>query len=95
MDYPRENWPRLPLKILPQLHGNLTFLSKKNLPKELMTIFDRRIVRAYITEMGKEAINKTKPIILKLKKQAFEGISNEDANITIETLKKVRNNLSK
>ncbi len=54
---------------------------------------DRRVVRVWLTQQGKEYESILAPIGLGLIKDATSGISDEDIEVTIRTLKKMTSNL--
>ena len=56
---------------------------------------DRRVNHVYITPLGEEIYQKTRPIIQEMIARMEENISNDEIDQMINTLKKVQYNLTK
>lgn len=55
---------------------------------------DKRINRVYVTKLGREVFQKTRPVISKLISEIEKDISKSEKQQMIATLKKIQNNLS-
>lgn len=68
-------------------------LKEKGLIEKISEARGRRVYKIVVTEKGRELRNKNYPIILGIRKQLTEGISEEELLITLNTLKKIYNNV--
>ena len=71
----------------------LVNMEKKNYIFREQNKDDKRIKNVYITNLGKEVFNKTKPIIQDLITTMEKTISPEEKEQIINTLKKIQTNL--
>ena len=70
-------------------------MEKSDLIKRLAAEDDKRIKKVYITDYGKEVLNKTIPILKLAIKQFQKDISESEIQQAISTIKKIQNNIFK
>lgn len=71
----------------------IKILKDKGLIEKVPESRGRRVYKIVVTEKGKELRNKTYPTVLEIRRQFTEGISEEELIITLNTLKKIYDNV--
>jgi DNA-binding MarR family transcriptional regulator len=69
-------------------------MEKKNMVARIPGTGDRRINRIFLTRDGRKIFEATLPVIAEIMNGLQQGISEEEINAAIETLKKVQKNLT-
>ena len=67
--------------------------TKKYIKREQDSL-DKRIKRVFITETGKEAFQKSRPVIKNIIKRIEQNISEKEKQETIKVLKKIQSNFT-
>ena len=69
-------------------------MEKNNLVEKTTTEGDKRIKKIYLTPFGIKTINNTTPLVLHTIKKIEEGLTSNEINTTINTLKKIQTNIN-
>ncbi|MDD3013248.1 MAG: MarR family transcriptional regulator [Candidatus Gastranaerophilales bacterium] len=84
---------KIALKDRPNITRLVDILENKGLLYREIDPNDRRIVKLFITEEGKEQVNTIYPAILEFNNKALEDITAEEEILLKGVLEKIRNNL--
>jgi DNA-binding MarR family transcriptional regulator len=69
-------------------------MEKKNMVARIPDAEDKRINRIFLTREGRKVFEATLPVMVEITSGLQQGISEEEINAAIETLKKVQKNLT-
>jgi len=69
-------------------------MEKNNLVEKKTTKDDKRIKKIYLTKFGLNTIKSTTPLVYKIVEKLQEGLTSEEINTTINTIKKIQNNIT-
>jgi len=71
----------------------LSGLQERGLVRREADVNDRRAVRTYLTEQGREAVEALQPLLESFMRQSLGGVSQQDFDTTLKTMRAIIENL--